>query len=89
MFLEKNNIDSLTYDLYNFMYDTDYYNFCDNGSSEKNFNEIYQCLLTGSVDNINDIISYLKLNISEGVKPERSLLLILKIELIIGKNLYI
>ena len=35
------SIIKLSQDLYNFMYDTDYYNFCDNGSSEKNFNEIY------------------------------------------------
>ena len=83
------SIIKLSQDLYNFMYDTDYYNFCDNGSSEKNFNEIYQCLASGSVDNINSIISYLKLNISEDVKQERSLLLILRIELLIGKNLYI
>lgn len=81
------SITKLSQDLCKFMYDTDYYNFCDNDSSEKNFNEIYQCLLTGSVDNINGIINYLKLNINEGVKPERSLSLILRIELLIGKNL--
>lgn len=81
------SITKLSQDLCKFMYDTDYYNFCDNGNSEKNFNEIYQCLLTGSVDNINGIINYLKLNINEGVKPERSLSLILRIELLIGKNL--
>lgn len=83
------SIIKLSQDLYKFMYDTDYYNFYDNGSSEKNFNEIYQYLISGNVDIINGIISYLKTNINEGVKPERSLLLILRIELLIGKNLYI
>lgn len=30
------SITKLSQDLCKFMYDTDYYNFCDNGSSEKN-----------------------------------------------------
>lgn len=82
MFLEKNNIDSLTYDLYNYMYDTDYYNFCDNGSNEKNLSEIKNLLLT---KNINGIIQYLKLNVNESIKQEETLGLISRLELLQSK----